>query len=416
MKKGYKQTDVGVIPEEWEVREFGQIASLERGKFTARPRNDPKYFGGDIPFIQTGDVRNSNGFIRTYSQTLNAEGLKVSRLFPSGTLFFTIAANIGDVGFAAFDTACPDSLIAITTGERVYKHWLYQELSSRKKAFEGLATQNAQLNINLEKLRPCLLLLPPLAEQRAIASALGDMDALITSLEELIGKKRDIKQATMQQLLTGKQRLPGFGTKSDNKQTNLRSTPEDWTLQPLLNTVRIATGQVDPRVEPYASMVLVAPDHIESGTGRLLEIKTAAEQGAISGKYLFNPGDVIYSKIRPYLQKAFVANFRGLCSADMYPLTPTDSVAEFILATLLGKQFTEFATAVSARSGIPKINREELAEYILAVPPIAEQIAIATVLSDMDAEIVALEKRLEKTRALKQGMMQELLTGRTRLG
>jgi type I restriction enzyme, S subunit len=119
---------VGVIPEEWEVKEFASVAVLERGKFTARPRNDPKYYGGDIPFIQTGDVTNSSGAITTYSQTLNAEGLKVSKLFPRETLFFTIAANIGDVGFASFDTACPDSLIAVTPGSRVNKRWLFHEL------------------------------------------------------------------------------------------------------------------------------------------------------------------------------------------------------------------------------------------------------------------------------------------------
>ena len=146
MKPGYKQTEVGVIPEEWEVKAFGDLANIERGKFTARPRNDPKYFGGDIPFIQTGDVRNGRGLITTYSQTLNAEGLKVSKLFPCGTLFFTIAANIGDVGFAAFDTACPDSLVAIAPNKGTDKTWLAYELAKRKALFESIATSNAQLN------------------------------------------------------------------------------------------------------------------------------------------------------------------------------------------------------------------------------------------------------------------------------
>ena len=95
------------------VRSLSDVAVLERGKFSARPRNDPKFFGGGIPFIQTGDVTNSNGRIMSYTQTLNDEGLRVSKQFPRETLFFTIAANIGDVGIASFDTACPDSLVAI---------------------------------------------------------------------------------------------------------------------------------------------------------------------------------------------------------------------------------------------------------------------------------------------------------------
>ena len=210
LKPGYKQTEVGVIPENWEVKPFQSLATIERGKFTARPRNDPKYYGGEIPFIQTGDVTNSRGWIKTYQQTLNPEGLKVSKLFPRGTLFFTIAANIGDVGFASFATACPDSLVSITPARGIDKHWLAHELGNRKPLFENLASHNAQLNISLEKLRPYLLPVPTLAEQEAISEALSAADDLIESLEQLIAKKRDLKQAAMQQLLTGQTRFHGF--------------------------------------------------------------------------------------------------------------------------------------------------------------------------------------------------------------
>src|ERR1041385_6291357 len=114
--------------------------------------------------------------------------------------------------------------------------------------------------------------------------------------------------------------------KPSYRQTEAGVIPEEWELRDLLTTVRIANGQVDPRQEPFRSMVLVAPDHIERGTGKLLEKRTAAEQGAISGKYLFNAGDIVYSKIRPYLRKIILADFDGLCSADMYPLKPAADV------------------------------------------------------------------------------------------
>jgi len=201
LREGYRQTEVGVIPMGWDVRSLQNIAYIERGKFSARPRNDPKYYGGKIPFIQTGDVTNSNGLISTYSQTLNPKGLKVSKLFSKGTLFFTIAANIGDIGFASFDTACPDSLVAIIPNKSIDKYWLAHELEYRKASFENLATQNAQLNINLEKLRPYLLPVPTFPEQTAIANALSDADAWIQSLTRLIAKKRQIKQGAMQTLL-----------------------------------------------------------------------------------------------------------------------------------------------------------------------------------------------------------------------
>jgi type I restriction enzyme, S subunit len=205
--------------------------------------------------------------------------------------------------------------------------------------------------------------------------------------------------------------------KPDFKQTETVTIPEDWQLRPMLSVVRVANGQVDPKIDPYRSMILVAPDHIEASSGRLLKKETACDQRAISGKYQFAKGDIVYSKIRPYLRKAILADFDGLCSADMYPLKPVDDVsAGFIFAAVLGHHFSKYAEAVSVRSGMPKINRAELAAYAIALPPTkAEQEAIAGALSDADALIEALEQLLAKKRNLKQGAMQELLTGRKRL-
>lgn len=194
------------------------------------------------------------------------------------------------------------------------------------------------------------------------------------------------------------------------------ATTHGWYDTALLELVTIKSGQVDPRVSPYRDLPLIAPDHLASRTGRLIKQVSASAQGAISGKYLVRPGDVIYSKIRPYLQKAYRCDFEALCSADMYPLTPRRGVdSSFILHSLLGHDFTNFAVSVSARSGIPKINREELAEYRMWVPGGSEQRTIGQALDDADNLIAILERLVAKKRAIKQGMMQQLLTGRTRL-
>ena len=204
--------------------------------------------------------------------------------------------------------------------------------------------------------------------------------------------------------------------KSGYKQTEVGVIPEDWEVRGLLASVRIANGQVDPRHEPFSSMILVAPGHIESGTGKLLEKRTAAEQVAIRGKYRFDTGDIVYSKIRPYLRKAILADFSGLCSADMYPLKPVgDVVGGFILPLLLGYRFTKYAESVSVRSGMPKINRSEMAEFLVVLPPLPEQRAIAGALSEVDALLGAQEALLAKKRDLKAAAMQQLLTGETRL-
>lgn len=189
-----------------------------------------------------------------------------------------------------------------------------------------------------------------------------------------------------------------------------------WEEKALLDLVTIKNGQVDPKDPAYRDLPLIAPDHLSSRTGRLLKKVSAADQGAISGKYLVRPGDVIYSKIRPYLQKAYRCDFDALCSADMYPFTPRSGVdASFVVHLLLGQDFTNFATSVSARSGIPKINRVELSEYRTLVPTGPEQRAIGSALTDADGLVENLERLVAKKEAVKQGMMQELLTGRTRL-
>lgn len=187
--------------------------------------------------------------------------------------------------------------------------------------------------------------------------------------------------------------------------------PQGWTWERLISRISLPSGQVDPRLPHFQYLPLIAPDHIESCTGRLLKLETAYQQGAISGKYSFQPGDVLYSKIRPYLRKSVLATQHGLCSADMYPLRPVkDLDPHFLLAVILGETFSRFATSVSERSGIPKLNREELAEFGMAFPPLPEQRKIARILTTVDRLIEKTEALIAKYQAIKQGMMHDLFT------
>lgn len=192
---------------------------------------------------------------------------------------------------------------------------------------------------------------------------------------------------------------------------------DDWIEISLPDAVAIQNGQVDPKSEPYRSMPLVGPEHIETATGKLFDVPSAEIQGAISGKYEFERGDLIYGKINPHLKKVTLAPFDGICSADLYPMRPKQGqAARFLLSVLLSKQFSDFAISLSARSGIPKINRSELAGFSFMAPPsFEEQDAISSVLDDLDSELLALEKMTQKTQMLKQAIEQELLNARTRL-
>jgi len=202
-----KRTEIGEIPESWEVVPLGQIASIERGKFTHRPRNDPDYYGGDIPFIQTGDVAQSNGRIRKCSQTLNKRGLSVSKIFPSGTILITIAANIGDTGILEFDSAFPDSIIGITPSKDVGSQYLEFYLRTQKRQMHQLAPKGTQMNINIEFLKPWPVKLPPTKEQLKIAQVLGS----VVQKEEVHESKKsalqDLFKTTLNKLMTGEIRV-----------------------------------------------------------------------------------------------------------------------------------------------------------------------------------------------------------------
>lgn len=400
VKQGYKRTEVGVIPIDWDTNRFSEIALLERGKFSARPRNDPKYFGGQTPFIQTGDVTNSSGFVTDYSQTLNEAGLAVSKVFKKDTLFFTIAANIGDVAFAAFDAACPDSLIGITPKlSTINRGWLFHELRSRKRNFEGLATQNAQLNINLEKLNPYQLPIPPLKEQEAIASALSDMDTLISGLDQLIAKKLDIQQASMQQLLTGQRRLPGFSG--------------EWEVKRFGEVVVSRSERVDPRSAGRQDFC-VELEHIEPRSGRLIGQTVADESSSL--KTVFKRQDVLFGKLRAYQRKYWLAERDGVCSTEIWALSCDASflLPEFLYHSVKTDAFIEVASTAYG-THMPRSDWKVMKQFEISLPTCEEQTAIATILSDMDSELAVLEVRRDKARQLKQGMMQELLTGRIRL-
>lgn len=167
--------------------QLSEIARIERGKFAHRPRNDPEFYGGNIPFIQTGDVTSSNGYIEHYSQTLNEKGLAVSRVFPKGTIVITIAANIGYTGILGFDCAFPDSLIGISPNiELIDVEYLNYYLQTQQPIMDSLAPRGTQKNINIQFLLPWPVPTTTLEKQKKKVSMLKDIDKKI----RLCQKKR----------------------------------------------------------------------------------------------------------------------------------------------------------------------------------------------------------------------------------
>ena len=203
----FKQTEIGEVPEEWAVVELASVASVDRGKFAHRPRNEPRFYGGEYPFIQTGDVAACDGLIETYSQTLDEEGLAISRLFPRGTIVITIAANIGSTGIATFDVAFPDSLVGIQAGPRADARFLEIVLRNRRHVLDQFAPESAQKNINLNTLKPLRIPLPEMSEQRKIAGGVWSIIMRLKEARAHLEGLTHLKSALMSVLLTGELRV-----------------------------------------------------------------------------------------------------------------------------------------------------------------------------------------------------------------
>lgn len=199
---------LGDIPAHWEVRRVKQATRILRGKFTHRPRNDPSLYDGAYPFIQTGVVARAKKFITTYSQTLNDKGLAVSKMFPSGTLVMTIAANIGEVAVLTFDACFPDSIVGFVPSKEVDRDYLYLVFRCMKAEFMAEAPVNTQGNLNMERIGAMGIPFPSRSEQEMIAKTTEEetasFDTTISRFNREIELLREYRTRLVADVVTGK--------------------------------------------------------------------------------------------------------------------------------------------------------------------------------------------------------------------
>lgn len=418
---GYKQTEVGVIPEDWEATRFGDL--YERS--IARKNLKPSDF---ITFVGMQDVSESAQLVSqhellyseiklglTYFERGDVLVAKITPCFENGKGCHTEKLETG-VGFGSTEfhvlraSGSADSkFIYFWTTRESFRNALELEMvgSAGHRRVPYTALQNYLVPCPVSK-----------KEQAAIANALSDVDALLSELEKLIAKKQAIKTATMQQLLTGRTRLPQFALREDGspkgyKQSELGEVPEDWEVIPFGQLVSPSPMRVNPKLYGGGDFCIEL-EHIAQGAGHLTgNTKTKGES---SLKSVFDEGDVLFGKLRAYLRKYWFANQEGVCSTEIWVLRADKhkSVSKFIFYVVQTEAFIEAASEAYG-THMPRADWKVVRELSIATPRAEEQTAIATILSDMDEEIQALEQRLNKTRQIKQGMMQELLTGRIRL-
>ena len=410
VRQGYKWTEVGVIPEDWEIQRLDAICSVYSGGTPSTARHD--FYGGHIPWITSGDLNARR--ITEVSNYLTQAGFDSSaaKMVESGDLVVALyGATAGVVAVTEIEAAINQAVLSIRTN-RCDSEYLFHHLASRRNQIVATYTQGGQPNLSGEIIRSLAIVIPPLAEQRAIAGALSDVDGLLNALEALIAKKRMIKQAVMQQLLTGKTRLPGFsGAWEKTKMGQIGSI-----YGGLSGKSKVDFGSGNARYVTFLGVlenIILDVRHTER-----VHVRSGESQNSVmKGDLLFNassetPGDlaigaVMGEQLDNLYLNSFCFGFRVHDENKYVPL--------FLAYFFRGSVGRSIMNALAQGATRYNMSKSQFRALELSIPPCDEQYAIASVLSDIDTEIATLEQRRNKTRAIKQGMMQQLLTGWVRL-
>jgi type I restriction enzyme S subunit len=429
---GYKLTEVGVIPEDWDIKRLGDMGDVVRGG-SPRPAGDPRYFNGNfIPWLTVAaltnisehqlDVINTAGF-------LTEEGSKHSRILSTGTLIIANSgATLGVAKLLGMTCCANDGIAAIINQSDGDKKYLCFYINSQTRNLrEVIATGNGQPNLNTGLIWQLVVPYPPLAEQSAIAAALSDLDALIAKLDQIIAKKRDIKQAAMQELLTGKTRLPirmeNGELKMDNEGNPVRFSGE-WEKKPISSFSTFVTKGATPTTYGFNwekdGVVFLRSECVSSNGLDLTQSMFISKVAhTVLNRGEVQSGDILMTITGNVGRVIRLGSDFGIANINQHiariRVNSPDVLSEFIFHWLSQHNIRANYSLITTGQAYPQISLKQVRDTVIPLPSLSEQTAIARVLSDMDAEIAAFEARREKTKLIKQGMMQELLTGRTRL-
>ena len=422
MRPGYKRTEAGIIPEDWEIAPLSfAIEHLESGVSVNSVDDTFSADAGEHSILKTSAVSRGR-FLPHEAKRITARDLSRAKLNPRAGSIIISRMNtpelVGECGYVADEFPqlfVPDRLwmTVMRSSSDVCPQWLSYVLSNppARYGIRGLATgtSGSMKNIAKDPFLAMPVAYPSASEQRAIAAALSDVDALLDGLDRLIAKKRDLKQAAMQQLLTGQTRLPGFHG--------------EWEVKPL-GVLGAWRGGMTPSMQNPSYWDGGDFPWISSGdvkVSRLTDTSQHVTSWAVRhGAAVVVPTNSIVlvtrsGILRKNLPVALVDKPMAI-NQDIKALIPNEAVSgDFLLHALTGYGDQILARCLKAGTTVESVEFPWLKAFIIPIPPRDEQSVIAAVLSEMDAELSALEARREKTRALKQGMMQELLTGRTRL-
>lgn len=391
----------------WEAKRLGDLCDIELGKTPARANKtfwDERRETGNV-WLSIADLLSAeDNVVLDSREYLSNTGAAMSKTVKKGTLLASFKLTLGRLAFAGRDLFTNEAIAALTirderelAGEFLF---YFLHFFDWDKATEGDIKLKGK-TLNKAKLKEIAVLFPALPEQQRVVGILDeafeDIATAKASAEKNLENARAVFESHLESLFTRQ----GDG----------------WKEKGFSEVCEISSRLVDPRLPEYRDLLHVGGANIESKTGNLTGLRTAREEGLKSGKFLFDETMVLYSKIRPYLMKVARPGCKGLCSADIYPLSVKPGLLDrdFLFHLLLAPEFTDYAIGGSARAGMPKVNRDHLFAFRVHLPSVNEQRTCADELDGLHADSQRLEsvyqRKLAALDELKKSLLHKAFSG-----
>lgn len=404
--KGYKHTELGVLPEDWEVVRLGDIGKIVGGGTPST--EDSKYWTQQDGIVWLTPTEIKTKYITESQRQITKKGLEESsaKSLPKNTILITTRATIGDVGIAQVECTTNQGFQSLICSVSLNYEYAYYALQTHqtKKYFMRFACGSTFLELGSKEVRKTKIPLPPLAEQEKIAEILSTWDTQIQNFETLITEKQNLKKGLCQTLLTAKTRLKGFGG--------------DWEVVRLGDVAHYKNGEtLEDFIDPKGSFFLITLDSIDI-KGKL---KTNHKRIEISHNNTLKKGDIVM-----ILSDIAHGNFLGLTGVipqdNLYVLNQRvgalkvdNKRANSIFLSLLINANQKYFKRMGQGTSQQNLRKGDIEKFIFSLPPLAEQEKIAEILSEGDKEITLLEQKLESLKSQKKGLMQKLLGGKIRI-
>ena len=375
------------------MAKLGEICAFQSGGTPSK--NKPEYFGGEIPWISTtalnGDKINEADAVTWITPKAIRES--AAKIVPANSIMVGTRVGIGKVAINTVEMSTSQDVISLIgiDKDKWYKPYLCKLLLSKKDYFNSQARGATIKGIKIDVVANIDVPEIDYATQRKVAATLNKIDTLIVLRKQQLAKLDELVKARF---------LEMFG--------DFKSNSKGWSIVKFDDFAKI-DGNMTTDYKKYADYPHIGIDSIEKGTGALKGYRTVKEDGVVSGKYIFTPQHIIYSKIRPNLNKVALPDFEGLCSADAYPILPNPKNCNriFLALAMRSDYFLDYILQFSARTNLPKVNRKEIAGFSMPLPPLSLQNDFATFVERVDQQKQTVRQSLEKLELMKKALMQE---------